>query len=228
MALRVVLTRASADNERLADLLRLEGVEVVDYPCIGVSLISAAPVSDPVDAVAFTSRNAVRGFFFNRLHEGLSPRIVAAVGESTSRELQESGWRATHLPADPTAESLGMLLRRDMRRGEILLWPRGNLSTGDLEEILMGAGIVVVSRVVYDNTEPTLVLLEGECTAVVVASPSAVDRFLKTNPERTGALFVAIGPKTAHAARDAGCARVIESPRPTPEDVCRTVLSAVQ
>ncbi len=228
MALRVVLTRASADNARLTELLRLEGVEVVDYPCIGVCLVSAAPVGDPVDAVAFTSRNAVRGFFFNRLHEGLSPRIVAAVGESTSRELQESGWRATHLPPDPTAESLGMLLRREMRHGEVLLWPRGNLSTGDLEEILKGAGIVVVSRVVYDNAEPTLVPLEGECAAVVVASPSGVDRFLKMNPERSGTLFVAIGPKTAQAARAAGCARVNESPRPTPEDVCRTVLSALR
>lgn len=228
MALRVVLTRASADNERLAELLRREELQVVDYPCIGVSLVSAPPIGRPVDAVAFTSRNAVRGFFFNRLNEGLSPRIVAAVGDSTSRELQESGCCATHVPADPTAESLAMLLRQEMRRSEVLLWPRGNLSTGEFEEILSAAGIEVVSRVVYVNAEVTMVPLEGECAAVVVASPSAVDRFLKANPERTGTLFVAIGPKTAQATRDAGCTRVIESPRPTPEDVCGTVLSALR
>lgn len=69
---------------------------------------------------------------------------------------------------------------------------------------------------------------EGECAAAAVASPWAVDRSLKANPERLETLFVAIGPKTAQAARSAGCTRAIESPRPTFDDVCPTVLSALR
>lgn len=227
MAPAVVLTRSPEDNEELAKLLEASGVEIVEYPCMRLEVVEASRVDGPVDAVAFTSRMGVRGFFQNRMDEGLQPRVVGAVGESTSRQVAECGWRTTHVPAVSTGDALAELLAGTLRAGERLLWPCGNRSSSSFSQILRSAGVEVLVRMVYLNVDSMPAPLDGACDAVVVASPSALHRFVLANPARLKVPFVAIGPRTADAAIEAGVALVFESPRPAAQDIATTVLRAL-
>ncbi|MEW6368583.1 MAG: uroporphyrinogen-III synthase [Acidobacteriota bacterium] len=224
----VVLTRSPDDNQELAATLRSYGLEVLEYPCVEIRVVDVEAVSRQVACVAFTSRPAVRGFFANGLDRGLRPHVVGAVGASTSAELLKNGWEATHVPAVSNAEELAAVLCSALHPGDVVLWPRGEMATESFGAILREAGLDVIERVVYVNVEPQLRPIAGPCSAVVFASPSAARRFFAANPGLAVAPVVAIGNRTAGAARDAGAKNVIESERPSNDEIARALLRAFQ
>jgi uroporphyrinogen-III synthase len=60
--------------------------------------VPQAPGDDPVDAVAFTSPTAVRGWLLSRSLEGL---VVAAIGETTATALRTAGTQPDVVPPRP-------------------------------------------------------------------------------------------------------------------------------
>lgn len=228
MQTAVVLTRARGDNDELAGRLRARGLSVIEYPCIELRVVEAAGVDREVDAVAFTSRMGVRGFFQNRLDRGFSPRIVGVVGAATATELLGHEWkRPTHVPAKATAEALAEMLAADLHAGETLLWPCGNLAAAPFPDLLAQIGVGVIRKVVYVNEPAAPAHLDQEWGVVVLSSPSAVSSFLASNAVETERTFVTIGPRTTEAARLRGIARIVEADRADVESLDAAVMRAI-
>jgi uroporphyrinogen III methyltransferase/synthase len=235
--MKVVLTRESEDNGRLARLLEPEGIEVVDYPCIAVRPVrppggKAREILAPgrCGAVIFTSRRAVP-FFVEMiggkpLPEGM---IVAAVGEGTAGKLREAGLRVDVVSAGRTGESLGKELLGKLERGDRVLYVRGSLTTGELKGALTRGGIAVDELVAYENAGSEMRPLDPEGSYLVVcASPSAVERFVAANPALVRSTFVAMGPVTAGRMKELGIESVAVAEKPDDESLARAVLEAIR
>ena len=162
------------------------------------------------DILAFTSTNGVESFFKQLLASGNDIRIlagkkIASVGKITEKKLLEYGIRCDYVPEDHTGEGLGKLLAslcksakdacviasEQGERGNLIeesriLLLQGNLADDTLLELLPQA-----TRWVVYETLPVAELPEwkreavASADAVVFASTSAVDNFVKLLPQST-------------------------------------------
>ena len=152
------------------------------------------------DILAFTSTNGVESFFNQLLASGNDIRIlagkkIASVGKITEKKLLEYGIRCDYVPEDHTGEGLGKLLASLIPQStegatsypipRILLL-QGNLADDTLLKLLPQA-----TRWVVYETLPVAELPEwkreavASADAVVFASTSAVDNFVKLLPQST-------------------------------------------
>lgn len=161
------------------------------------------------DILAFTSTNGVESFFKQLFAAGYDVRVlagkkIASVGKITEKKLLEYGIRCDYVPEDHTGEGLGRLLRdvvnkeervilsgerssesKDLIESRILLL-QGNLADDTLLNLLPQA-----TRWVVYETLPVSELPEWKrdavagADAVVFASTSAVENFVKLLPQST-------------------------------------------
>ena len=179
------------------------------------------------DILAFTSTNGVESFFKQLFDAGYDVRVlagkkIASVGKITEKKLLEYGIRCDYVPEDHTGEGLGKLLAALIPQStegatsypipRILLL-QGNLADDTLLKLLPQA-----TRWVVYETLPVAELPEwkreavASADAVVFASTSAVENFVKLIPQSTeGATSYpiphasfCIGRMTESAARNHG------------------------
>ncbi len=152
------------------------------------------------DILAFTSTNGVESFFKQLFDAGYDVRVlagkkIASVGKITEKKLLEYGIRCDYVPEDHTGEGLGKLLAALIPQStegatsypipRILLL-QGNLADGTLLKLLPQA-----TRWVVYETLPVAELPEwkreavASADAVVFASTSAVENFVKLIPQST-------------------------------------------
>ena len=152
------------------------------------------------DVLAFTSTNGVESFFKQLFDAGYDVRVlagkkIASVGKITEKKLLEYGIRCDYVPEDHTGEGLGKLLAALIPQStegatsypipRILLL-QGNLADGTLLKLLPQA-----TRWVVYETLPVAELPEwkreavASADAVVFASTSAVENFVKLIPQST-------------------------------------------
>ncbi len=150
------------------------------------------------DLLAFTSVNGVESFFKQLFDAGYDVRIlagkkIASVGKITEKKLLEYGIRCDYVPEDHTGEGLGKLLATLVPQStegatsnpipQILLL-QGNLADDTLLRHLPQA-----TRWVVYETLPVSELPEWKreavesADAVVFASSSAVENFVKVMPQ---------------------------------------------
>ena len=150
------------------------------------------------DLLAFTSVNGVESFFKLLFATGYDVRIlagkkIASVGKITEKKLLEYGIRCDYVPEDHTGEGLGKLLATLVPQStegatsnpipQILLL-QGNLADDTLQKLLPQA-----TRWVVYETLPVSELPEWKreavesADAVVFASSSAVENFVKVMPQ---------------------------------------------
>lgn len=150
------------------------------------------------DVLAFTSVNGVESFFKQLFAAGYDVRIlagkkIASVGKITEKKLLEYGIRCDYVPEDHTGEGLGKLLATLVPQStegatsspipQILLL-QGNLADDTLQKLLPRA-----TRWVVYETLPVSELPEWKreavesADAVVFASSSAVENFVKVMPQ---------------------------------------------
>lgn len=150
------------------------------------------------DVLAFTSVNGVESFFKQLFAAGYDVRIlagkkIASVGKITEKKLLEYGIRCDYVPEDHTGEGLGKLLATLVPQStegatsnpipQILLL-QGNLADDTLQKLLPQA-----TRWVVYETLPVSELPEWKreavesADAVVFASSSAVENFVKVMPQ---------------------------------------------
>ena len=229
-SLRVAITRPASQSRELAALLRARGAEPIACPTIEIrsvgdtSELDAALLELPrYDWMAFTSANAVRAVAdrLDALSMSVTPATrMAAVGGATARELDRRIRKADVVPPPPpraaTAHALGDAL--PATSGQRVLFPRGDIASGDLAGRLRQRGVHVDDPVVYRTVrapnadELAGLVRDGRVDAIIFTSPSSVRfaRGLVTTvraAERGGWVaptIVCIGPTTARAARDAG------------------------
>jgi uroporphyrinogen III methyltransferase/synthase len=222
---RVAVTRALDQADRLVAALEEEGAEPIVVPLIRVTasldesgLDAAARRARQYDWIVFTSVNAVRSFAsaLERVGSSLvtadAPR-AAAVGSATARALEEMGVMPQLVPEEFSGSGLAAAFQASVElSGKRILWPRARDARPLLAAVLQGAGAIVDEVEAY-GTEPdgagAQLLREridaGAVDVITFASPSAIRSFVANAGRDTGAAVVAvIGPVTAAAGVEAG------------------------
>jgi len=182
----VVLTRPRELAEPFARLLERRGAHAIVFPAIEIQPL--APPSSlsrlrDYDLVVFISPSAVRIALATQ--PPWPPRLAAAVGPGTRRELERASARAIIAPTG-AADSEALLALPEMQnlRGKRVLIVRGEGGRGLLADSLTARGAVVEHAVCYRRAKPTadaapLVAAwrQGEVDALVVWTAQALDNF---------------------------------------------------
>jgi len=209
---RLVVTRAVKQASGITARLTALGAEVIETPMIETRTLECPSVIPAVilegrrpdritgissaifdtladfDVLAFTSVNGVESFFKQLFDAGYDVRIlagkkIASVGKITEKKLLEYGIRCDYVPEDHTGEGLGKLLASQCAECRILLL-QGNLADDTLQKLLP-----LATRWVVYETLPVSELPEWKreavesADAVVFASSSAVENFVKVMPQ---------------------------------------------
>lgn len=241
----VAVTRAAPEGDRLCDLLRAQGAEVLHLPLIRFGPTRQpealyAGLRDPgnVDWLLLTSPQGSQRLRAEAGGLGLNPADfagvrVAAVGESTARPLSAWGLNVTFQPSRATALRLGQEL--PARPGEVALHLTSQLSEDTLRAELTGRGVVYRRLELYRTEPVTLSHAERRTLAgvsvVTLASGSAVRGLAALAGEGFDPLHLpvaAIGEQTARAARQLGFSRVVTAPQPSLEGLVSAAVQAAQ
>lgn len=211
---RVLLTRASEDNARLAAALRSRGADVLELPCVRVEPADAEALAAAIralgrdDVLVLTSRAGV-GAVLGAAGGAPLRASVACIGASTGRRLAEAGLSAAFVASGSKGTSLAREL--PLPRGRVLL-ARSDRALSGLADALRARGARVEEIVAYrtvpgasgDVQGARRRLRAGEIDVVVFASPSAVEGLCEAIPpdDVRRARIVAIGPTTAGRVRE--------------------------
>jgi uroporphyrinogen III methyltransferase/synthase len=184
-------------ESRLADRLRGQRVDVVEWPLVAIEPIEGAPLkADDYDWLVLTSRHGVEQLF-HRL-EGALPR-VAVIGPGTAEALRERGVEPTLVPARSTQE--GLLAEFPQPAGKVLF--TGAEGARRLLVETLNADFVPLYRTVElkPETQP-----DGD--VVVLASASAARAYAATG---LGLPCISIGPVTTAEAEGLGFSVLAEA-----------------
>jgi uroporphyrinogen-III synthase len=238
---RIVITRAPEQAQELRDALESLGAEVFLLPTVAFAppedwreLDEALRKLSRLDAILFLSKNAVR-YVFERCGElGIkcealeSPKyLIAAVGQGTAEAMASRGLHVDYVAKNQGGEALIKELG-DRIAGRNVLLPRSDRGDARLAAALRDAGARVTEVIAYRTTAPQTMdsamlarVRSAEVDAIVFASPSTFTNFSDSMNDAnlaelsTRVQFVAIGPTTAHAMRDAGVRVEIEAAEPS-------------
>jgi uroporphyrinogen-III synthase len=226
---RILVTRAAEQAESFSAKIRARGGQPVEIPVLAFrrpedpsEIETALQYLQDYRWVVFTSANGVRYFFQILREAGFDYPVgvkTAVVGQKTFRALQKYGVNADLIPEQFVAESLLERLKSEVRSGDAVLMPRGNLARKKLSEELSEFGANVTDLVVYETvvnrdggkTLNTL-LKDRRLDMVTFTSSSTVKYFLELLEERGGRKYLddvkiaCIGPITAKTANEHGLA----------------------
>ncbi len=227
----VVVTRDDAPDFPLTRALEALGARVLYWPTIRPAPpLDAGPLEDSIerlaefDWAAFTSPRAVEAVA--RRRRELPPELrVAVVGWSTGEWAGRHGWRVDVLPERQTAESLvAELDAAGLARGDRVFFPASEIARPTLEAGLARLGAEVVRVTAYrtlpaelDRAACRRAIEAGQAQVISLTSPSSLENLRRALGEELfgracgGAVMAAIGPTTAAAVRESGCAQVIEA-----------------
>lgn len=198
---RIWITRARPGAEATAARLTALGFTPVIAPLLEVRPLPAEIELTGVDALAFTSINAVAAFSV------LSPdrtRPVLAVGDATARAATEAGFARVR-SADGDLDALAALIRAETN-GLSILHPCAAEPAGDLSALVGGQARVralpLYQTVPTDETEPT------SWGAVLIHSPRAARVLAALGPRTADRLACAISPAAARPLEALGFAEL--------------------
>jgi uroporphyrinogen III methyltransferase/synthase len=254
--LRVLVTRARAQASELADQIELLGGEPCEFP-----VIETVEPSDPavIEAMReqleqaehynwlmFTSVNGVEYFFgwlskfqidVRRFHGAR----LAAVGPKTAAALAQRGLLAEELPVKFHAEGLLEQLSSQLRAGERVLLPRGDLAREVLPRELRALGLIPTEIDVYEtvlaDVQDELALewiREREIHMITFTSSSTVTNLLELLKRKgisdpvamlSDIPIASIGPLTTQTAIDAGLKVEIEPEDSTLEGLLQAIVA---
>ncbi|WP_231637424.1 uroporphyrinogen-III C-methyltransferase [Paenibacillus sp. FJAT-27812] len=242
--MRVLVTRARSQASELADQIELLGGEPCEFPVIETvepsdpaaieSLRKQLEQAEHYQWLMFTSVNGVDYFFgwlrkFRIDMRRFVDAKIAAVGPKTAEALAKRGLVVEELPAKFHAEGLLEHLGPQLRAGERVLLPRGDLAREVLPRELKAMGLIpteidVYETVLADQQEELALewIREKEIHLITFTSSSTVTNLLEvlrrkgvTDPVEllSDIPIASIGPITTQTAIEAGLKVAIE-----PED----------
>jgi uroporphyrinogen III methyltransferase/synthase len=244
----ILVTRPKDQAEEFGQLLSEQGANVVFIPTIQImspeswqSCDTAIDHIDVYEAFIFTSANAVEAFF-GRLHarandsarKRFGNKVCYVVGSKTGEALLGEGIAPSALPGVANGRQLAEALLRSPIRGKRFLFPRGNLATEELVEILRSNGARVDEVTVYNTVTPTdadaqmirATIKKDSIDVVSFFSPSSVKNFLALVPLAlvSSKTIAAIGTSTATAIRELGLPVHILPLQPTSKDMVNAMV----
>ena len=182
----VVLTRPRELAEAVANLIERRGARAIVFPAIEIQPLpipNALSRLADYDLAVFISPSAVRMSLAAK--PPWPPRLAAAIGAGTRRELERAGARPIIAPT-ARADSEALLALPEMQnvRGKRVLIVRGEGGRELLAKTLTARGAVVEHAVCYRRVKPAsdaapllAAWRRGEVHALVVWSAQALDNF---------------------------------------------------
>lgn len=236
----IVLTRAQNENCNFRELLKNEGAEVYEFPCIRISNrdINARTekkiLSKQLDAVIFTSTNSAKFF----LHEAkiitkIAQAKIVAIGKQTENFIKDLGLKVDLVPSSSNRKVL--LDEIGEVNGKTIIVPHSSLSPGYFTKQLKKKGARVISFVAYQtdflnerDVNFEIFLSTGEIDWIVFASASAVTGSLKRVPKNFhNHLFhtpvIAFGEEAARKAKINGYRMVYIAKEPNIEGIIKLI-----
>jgi uroporphyrinogen-III synthase len=199
--MKVLVTRAKAEAQRLADRLAAQNIDAVIEPLTTIRFLpqaaqSIAPFLTGVQAVLFTSANGARAFAAASSRRDLK---VFAVGDATAAAARDAGFDQI-ASAGGNVEDLAALVIGSLKpSGGALIHAAGSVTAGDLAGLVSAAGFVLRRAVLYEAV-PTERLSNATCTALAHGDIAAALFF----SPRNAATFVRLA-----AAMRGHCTRII-------------------
>ena len=163
---RIVVTRARAQAESLARRIEELGGEVIEFPTIEIqppesftAFDAAAEKIASYDWLIFTSVNSVEPFLSRLRGKGktvasLTALKIGAIGPETAKRLEESGLRASLVPARYQAEGILDAVAAETMRGRRVLIPRAAEAREVLPNTLRQWGAFVDVVIAYRTALP--------------------------------------------------------------------------
>lgn len=186
--MRVLVTRAEHDGERLARDLRAHGIEALVEPLMTIRFVPEsarvlAPFLQDVQAILFTSANGVRAFAAASDRRDIK---ALAVGDATAGAARTAGFTEIASAAG-TVEDLAALVIASLKPGNgALIHAAGTVTAGDLAGLLEAAGFTLRRAVLYEAqpaerlSAPTRAAFErGEIDAALFFSPRNAATFVR-------------------------------------------------
>jgi len=220
---KILVTRATEQASEFANMLILQGAEVIPFPAVKIvpppsfdDLDTAILKIEQYDTIIFTSVNGVKSFR-NRLYElGYDIRVLkgislCAIGPRTREEILRLGIQCDFIPSEFKAEGiLDELEKRGIANKRFLL-PRALTAREVLPTEIRNKGGVIDVVAAYqaiapEEKEMEEILNKGPIDMITFGSASTVRNFVEGITPKGMAFFkesamACIGPITAQAAR---------------------------
>ena len=224
----VLVTRPKSQAESFAHLLESKGAQIVSFPTIEIvpprsfqALDGSINKVRSYDWIIFTSVNGVRAFFERLKALGkdireLNGAKIAAIGDITSRAIEDMGINVDLVPKDFRAEGLIEKFSKQNIKDTNILLPRAKVARDILPQALreMGAQVEVVTA--YISKKPTKrktqiiqkLLKENKIDVLTFTSSSTARNFFELIPDfkqrDKKPVIACIGPITAKTVREFG------------------------
>ncbi len=229
--LTITITRPEAQQRALAQRLRALGAAVVALSSTriaepadgGAGLRAALDAIERYDWLVVTSANGARRVLGAVADlRRLAGVRVAAIGPATAAVLTDARLPVDLLPAEFVAEALLDAFPSPPATGGRVLLARAAVARATLPDGLAAAGweveVVEAYRTVDADVEPAAVAAAAASDVVTFTAPSSVRRYSAlVAGAGAGAVgrpaFVAIGPVTGAALRDAGLVVAVQAER---------------
>ena len=242
---RILVTRAAAQSEALAEALAALGAQVIPCPVLRIETTITVADLPPLDRyrwLVLTSRNAVSVLREVLGDSGTAPILppdlrVAVVGPGTAAAVATLG-RQPELVAEPAtgAGLAAAFAASGLPAGTPVLRVRGDLAPPEVEVALERLGAVVDVLTAYRTATvappdaAVSAARSGQVDAVTFYSGSAVAGFEAGLPDHglhDTVLAACVGPITAAAATAAGWRRVITADQPAAATLAAALAAAL-
>ena len=186
--MKVLITRAEQDAERLARTLGARGIATMIEPLMAVRFLPQStehltPFLTGVQAVLFTSANGARAF------AAATPRrdfLAFAVGDATASAARAGGFDEV-VSAGGNVEDLAARVIAALKPADgALIHAAGSVTAGDLAGLLGPAGFTLRRAVLYEavpanqlSDAARLALERGEIDAALFFSPRNAATFVR-------------------------------------------------
>ncbi len=224
----IVVTRDADGNADFAAKIIYRGGNPIDFATMKIEpltqkneFLQALGKFSQYDWIIFTSSNGVAIFFEALQGLGKDARVfssakIAAIGSETSAKLEVFGIRADFVPSVFTSRELGKQLAGFVNlQGRKVLLLRSHLASGELIELLEGAGAEVENVAAYTAVAQkgegkwlAEKLKKGEVDWLTFASPFSVRVFFEQVPVKTvnssSVKVASIGPVTSEQLESLG------------------------
>lgn len=212
---KVLITRAINGAQTFAKQLEMRGAKPIIVP-LRTILCRSYNIEKPIHQyrwVFFTSANAVHCFCQNeRYTKQLAYCHIAVVGDKTKKAVEQYGLHVHFMPTVFNAETMAHQFHTKIGTKEAILFVRGNMTTGTLEQFFTTYNYHVDQVIVYENKpneQAKQNLLQQTSNYlfdfITFTSPSTVETFMNFHPYYKKTVpIICIGTTTAKKAKQLG------------------------
>jgi uroporphyrinogen-III synthase len=230
--MHILVTRPETEAARTTRQLEAMGHRVTSAPLLDVVVQSPPLDLSNVQAVIFTSRNAVNALQSHPQKGDIRRLPALAVGKSTAAAAYSAGFHVALQGDAGGAELARLIVAQQNPEAGALLHLSGEAVAFDLEAALQPHGFAVRQQVVY-RTEPTAslpspvaaALRRGDLDAVLLMSPRTAASWCALvsaaglAEKARQLMYLCLSSGVAEAARSLAPVRIEVAAKPTEEEM---------